>query len=74
MSEQDMNSAISNIAGAYLDCPNVGKLQTLGAHNGVPSAEEFLDIFDTPVDIDLDSENVWPMPVPITYTEFASQL
>ena len=27
-----------------------------------PTIAEFLDIFDSPVSVDLDSEQVWPMP------------
>ena len=29
--------------------------------------EEFLDIYDAALDVDLDSENVWPMPPPLKF-------
>ena len=67
MSPSDHASAVNNLAGAYIDVPVVTKCLGLVGNVGVPSLDEFLDIFDTPVDIDLDSENVWPMPIPITF-------
>jgi hypothetical protein len=30
-----------------------------------PTIEEYLELFDAPISIDLDSERVWPMPVPV---------
>lgn len=67
MTSAEADSAVSNLAGAYIEVPVVTKCLGLVSNAGVPSLEEFLDIFDTPVDIDLDSENVWPMPIPITF-------
>lgn len=32
-----------------------------------PTIEEYLDIFNGPVNVDLDSESVWPMPVPLKF-------
>jgi hypothetical protein len=37
------------------------------AADGAPTLAEFLDIFDTTLDIDLDSENVWPLPPPLKF-------
>lgn len=67
MSTHDQETALEDMAMAYVEIPNVPKCLGLIQNNGVPSLDDFLDIFDTPVDIDLDSENVWPMPVPITF-------
>ncbi|KAG2496145.1 hypothetical protein HYH03_005747 [Edaphochlamys debaryana] len=32
-----------------------------------PTISEYLDIFDSPVNVDLESEQVWPMPPPLKY-------
>ncbi len=32
-----------------------------------PTVSEFLDIFDSPINVDLESEQVWPMPPPLKY-------
>jgi len=33
------------------------------APQDAPTIDEYLDIFDVPLTIDLDSEQVWPMPM-----------
>lgn len=44
------------------DAPSTETLLSLVPAEDAPTLQEFLDIFDTPVNVDLDSEKVWPMP------------
>mmetsp|Transcript_34448 Transcript_34448/g.47734 ORF Transcript_34448/g.47734 Transcript_34448/m.47734 type:complete len:236 (-) Transcript_34448:9-716(-) len=67
MTPKDLESALSNPSSAYLELPTINQIMGLILSGGPPTLDEFLDIYDTPVDIDLDSENVWPMPIPITF-------
>ncbi len=32
-----------------------------------PTLNEYLEIFDAPINVDLDSEQVWPLPPPLQY-------
>lgn len=32
-----------------------------------PTFDEYLEIYDSPVNVDLDSEQVWPLPAPLRY-------
>ncbi|MDA9098053.1 hypothetical protein N9L76_03870 [bacterium] len=34
---------------------------------GPPTLTEFLDVYHAPLDVDLDSENVWPAPPPLQF-------
>ncbi|KAJ9528607.1 hypothetical protein QJQ45_020415 [Haematococcus lacustris] len=44
------------------DLPAPELLMSLVPAEDAPTVEEFLDIFDAPVTVELDSEKVWPMP------------
>ena len=35
--------------------------------DGPPTVSEFLDVYDVALDVDLDSENVWPPPPPLRF-------
>ena len=35
--------------------------------DGPPTVSEFLDVYDAALDVDLDSENVWPPPPPLRF-------
>ena len=35
--------------------------------DGPPTVSEFLDVYDAALDVDLDSENVWPAPPPLRF-------
>ena len=34
---------------------------------GAPTLTEFLEVYDSPLDVDLDGENVWPMPSTLNF-------
>ncbi|KAJ9506243.1 hypothetical protein QJQ45_014199 [Haematococcus lacustris] len=54
----------SSSAGNYCPFAPLPTLLINGAMHlqDAPTVEEFLDIFDAPVTVELDSEKVWPMP------------
>jgi hypothetical protein len=48
--------------------PTQGQLMgVLRNPEGPPTLSEFLDIYDAALDVDLDSENVWPAPPPLRF-------
>ena len=67
MSEPEVQSALQDPRAAYVELPTTHQVVGLVLSDGPPSLQEFLDIYDSPIDIDLDSENVWPMQIPITF-------
>mmetsp|Transcript_5862 Transcript_5862/g.6717 ORF Transcript_5862/g.6717 Transcript_5862/m.6717 type:complete len:237 (+) Transcript_5862:394-1104(+) len=65
---RELDAALESLRSAYPDLPTAVPIIGLClAEDGPPTLEEFLDIYDRPVDIDLESENVWPMPIPLTF-------
>ena len=42
--------------------PKAENVQSLYDSSMVVPLSEYLELFDTPVDLDLDSEKVWPVP------------
>ena len=67
MSKGELDGALNNLAGAYPDLPRSTTLLVTLVTEGAPTLEEYLDIYDTPAEVDLDSENVWPLPPSLTY-------
>lgn len=61
MTEQETTSA--QMSAALADhVPPQGNLLTALMSDGAPTLWEFLEIYDTAVEIDLESEAVWPVP------------
>jgi electron transfer flavoprotein alpha/beta subunit len=67
MSQKELETALGSLETAFLELPAVVTVLGLVTHPNVPDLEEYLAIFDSPVDIDLDSEQIWPAPLPITF-------
>jgi len=66
-SKQEVDSIMENVRGSFPVTPVMQTLMGLLLTEGAPTCEEFLDIYDSTMDIDLDSENVWPMPPPLNF-------
>lgn len=64
ISETDARGLLANLKGKRPDLLPAGGEQLLGllAGDDAPTLDEFLAIFDEPIDVDLDSEKVWPTP------------
>lgn len=54
--------ALNNITTYWDGMPKVEQVLSLLTFVDAPLVTEFLDMFDGPVNIDLESERVWPMP------------
>ena len=68
MARGEMDQTLNNLTGAFPELPIMQSLMgLLMAEEGAPTLEEFLDIYDAALDVDLDSENVWPMPPPLKF-------
>ena len=63
----ELDRALENPRNSHPDLPQVFTVMTILDSDGAPSLSEFLDIFDAPVNIDLDDENVWPMPPQLVF-------
>mmetsp|Transcript_12213 Transcript_12213/g.29523 ORF Transcript_12213/g.29523 Transcript_12213/m.29523 type:complete len:254 (+) Transcript_12213:211-972(+) len=68
MGRGETEQVLRNLTGAFPDLPVMQSLMgLLLAEDGAPTLAEFLDIYDAALDIDLDSENVWPLPPPLKF-------
>ncbi|KAK3284530.1 hypothetical protein CYMTET_7826 [Cymbomonas tetramitiformis] len=67
LGQRDADSSMESLRTSYPDLPQIDPFMIVCHSEEAPSVREFLDIYDSPVDIDLESENVWPMPVPLTF-------
>lgn len=68
MGRGEKNQTLNNLTTSFPELPLMQSLMgLLKAQEGAPSLGEFLDIYDAALDIDLDSENVWPMPPPLKF-------
>lgn len=60
--EGDLGTALSSLQSAYPDLPKADAVVSAAVTELAPTLAEFLELFDTPTEIDLESENVWPAP------------
>ncbi|PNW88650.1 hypothetical protein CHLRE_01g038750v5 [Chlamydomonas reinhardtii] len=58
---------LSNVDASLEDVPAQELVLSLTPTEDAPTVAEYLDIFDAPVNVDLESEQVWPMPPPLKY-------
>jgi len=63
-----METTLRTLASGFTELPTMPQLMgLLRTEEGAPTLEEFLDVYDAALDVDLDSENVWPMPPPLRF-------
>ena len=67
MAPAAVDAALQSPTLAFPELPSIKILQSLLLADGVPSSAEFLEIFDTTLDVNLDSELVWPMPLTLEF-------
>eukprot|EP00798_Chlamydomonas_sp_ICE-L_P001595 gene1595-32983_t len=67
LSESDVQRRLSAMESYYEDAPNPEVILSLVPSEEAPTMLEYLDIFDSPVNVDLDSEQVWPLPTAPRY-------
>mmetsp|Transcript_2170 Transcript_2170/g.7576 ORF Transcript_2170/g.7576 Transcript_2170/m.7576 type:complete len:252 (-) Transcript_2170:2771-3526(-) len=67
MARAELDGALDNLRSAYPDLTPMTTLLGILATEGAPTLTEFLDIYDSAVDVDLESEKVWPLPPVIKF-------
>lgn len=67
VSESELKKRLYAMDSYYDDIPAAEAVLSLCATEDAPLVEEFLDLFDAPINVDLDSEKVWPMPAQLKY-------
>ena len=68
MGRGERDQTLGNLTGAFPQLPLMQSLMgMLRAPEGAPTLGEFLDIYDSSLDVDLESENVWPIPPPLKF-------
>jgi hypothetical protein len=67
VTQAEQRKQLSALASFHDDLPAPESLLSLVSAEDAPTLPEFLDIFDAPVNLDLDSERVWPMPPALKY-------
>ena len=65
--QEELAFGIEAVRTSLPDLPTVDSVVGVVMSHVAPTVSEFLDIFDSPVDIDLESDNVWPMPAPLVF-------
>ncbi|GIL91097.1 hypothetical protein Vretimale_9519 [Volvox reticuliferus] len=58
---------LSSVDSSLEDVPAQEVVLSLAPTEDAPTVTEYLEIFDSPVNVDLESEQVWPMPAPLKY-------
>eukprot|EP00873_Tetraselmis_striata_P025217 jgi/Tetstr1/445481/TSEL_033259.t1 len=65
--EAELPSTLKSLQSFYTDLPTPENILAIASTEDCPTLDEFLEIFDEPVNIDLESEKVWPMPEPLRF-------
>lgn len=66
-SEPEVRRRLTSLESYVDGTPAPEVLLSLTPAEDAPTMEEYLDIFNGPVNVDLDSESVWPMPTPLKF-------
>lgn len=67
LSESELRKRLFSLESYHDEVPPPEQLLALTATEDAPTIEEFLELFDAPINVDLDSEKVWPMPTSLKY-------
>ncbi|GFR39639.1 hypothetical protein Agub_g105 [Astrephomene gubernaculifera] len=65
--DSDTRRKLNTVESSFEDVPAQELVLSLTPTEDAPTLAEYLDIFDSPVNVDLESEQVWPMPPPLKY-------
>jgi len=65
--EAELASSLKSLQSFYTDLPTPENILAMASTEDCPTLDEFLEIFDEPVNVDLESEKVWPMPEPLRF-------
>lgn len=59
---QELQVALESIGSYWQSMPKPDSVLSLVSFDAAPTIPEYLRIFHGPVDVDLESDRVWPMP------------
>ena len=59
---QELTIALENVGTYWEGMPKAEAILSLTMYEAAPSAIDFLGLFSGPVDINFESERVWPIP------------
>ena len=62
LSGDELAKAVDSLNTAFPDLPTADAVVSAAVTTAPPTLNEFLEIYDTPTDIELESEQVWPAP------------
>jgi hypothetical protein len=62
MKGQELKTALESIGTYWEGMPKAESILSLVPYEAAPSVSDFLGLFQGPVDVDFESERVWPMP------------
>lgn len=62
LNAQELQVALENISTYWEGMPKPENVLCLLDSDMVVPVSAYLELFDTPIDLDLDSEKVWPVP------------
>uniref|UniRef100_A0A7S0RVP4 BLUF domain-containing protein n=1 Tax=Chlamydomonas leiostraca TaxID=1034604 RepID=A0A7S0RVP4_9CHLO len=65
LSDSDLARRLATMESYHEDTPAAELVLSLVPAEDAPTLEEYMSIFDTPLNVDLDSEQTWPMPRPL---------
>jgi hypothetical protein len=54
--------ALGNVASYWVDMPKAEAILALLAYEDAPFVEEVVAMFSGPINVDFESEQVWPIP------------
>lgn len=68
LTHADISAALDNLRQRYSEfLPSNDRIKKLCEMEGLTTLEEYLDLFDAPFDVPLESELVWPAPKSLVY-------
>lgn len=68
LSHADISAALDNLRQRYAEfIPSNERLKAFTGLKGVTTLQEYLEIFDAPIEVNLDRELVWPPPPALEY-------
>ncbi|KXZ55256.1 hypothetical protein GPECTOR_3g395 [Gonium pectorale] len=65
--DSETKRKLNSVESSFEDVPAQELVLSLTPTEDAPTIAEYLDIFDSPVNVDLESEQVWPMPPALKY-------
>ena len=67
-SQADISAALDLLQQRYSSfIPAADLVKAFCSFEKLPSLDEYMTMFDSPVEVDLESDRTWPVPPPLSY-------